>query len=371
MHIKHLSIVNFKNYDEVSLDLHNRVNCFVGNNGVGKTNLLDAVHYLCMCKSYFQGSDLYTIRHEQEFMVLQGKYFKHGEEMEIYCGLKNGKRKIFRKNKKEYPRLSDHIGQFPVVMVSPLDSSLILDGGEERRRYMNAVISQFNHDYLEATIQYNKLVIQRNKFLKEQPGRGHGSDLLDVYDQQLAPLGMSIHEQRNKFVEQLSPIFQDFYSKISNGNELVSLRYNSQLSEKDYSELLMACRTKDCMVQHTSCGVHKDDLELLMDNVAIKKIGSQGQQKTFLLALKLAQFKFISEVKKVAPILLLDDIFDKFDQHRVREILNIVSSDNFGQIFITHTNELRMKEMLQEFEDNYALFLVDNKKIKPVDHEKK
>lgn len=363
MHIKNLSILNFKNYEEAQLELHPKVNCFVGNNGVGKTNLLDSVYYLCMCKSYFHGSDLYSIRHKQDFMVLQANFFKGESENEIYCGLKSGKRKIFRKNKKEYKKLSEHIGQFPVVMVSPSDSALILEGSEERRRYMNAVISQYNHEYLEASIQYNKTLLQRNKLLKEMSYHSGSSDLLNIYDEQLIPLGSIIHQGRKDFVSRLVPVFKQFYKKISQEKEIVDIHYTSQLHDENFAELLKKYRPKDLSAQHSTIGIHKDDLNLLMHETPIKKTGSQGQQKTFLVSLKLAQFSFLNEINKVAPILLLDDIFDKFDGNRVMEILHIVSDQEFGQIFITHTNEARMRELLKEFSGNYNLFKVDEGKV--------
>ena len=367
MYIENLSLLNYKNYEEISVPLHKKVNCFVGDNGVGKTNLLDAVHYLCMCKSYFHSSDLYSIRNGQDFMVLQANFIHNDNNDEIYCGLKNGKRKIFRKNKKEYSKLADHIGLFPVVMVSPSDSSLILDGSEERRRYMNAVISQFNHEYLEATIKYNKLISQRNKLLKEMGNYQGAGELLEVYDNQLIPLGELIFEQRKEFVNNLSPIFKEFYQSISQGKEQVDIRYTSQLHENNFNDLLKKQLNRDLAAQNTSAGVHKDDLELLMNDIPIKKTGSQGQQKTFLVSLKLAQFTFLKRIRKQPPILLLDDIFDKFDGNRVKQILHLVSDKNFGQIFITHTNQERMVELLLDFEDNYNLYKVFNGDIKKIE----
>ncbi len=367
MHIKNLSILNYKNYEEAQLQLHPKVNCFVGNNGVGKTNLLDSVYYLCMCKSYFHSNDAYSIRYKQDFMVLQADFIKNENENEIYCGLKTGKRKVFRKNKKEYPKLAEHIGQFPVVMVSPSDSALILEGSEERRRYMNAVISQYNHEYLEASIQYNKVLQQRNKLLKEMGRHSGSSDLLSIYDEQLIPLGEIIHKGRKDFVSKLVPVFKKFYERISRGKEIVDIQYSSQLYDGNFSELLKQNHRKDLIAQHTSIGVHKDDLNLLMHETPIKKTGSQGQQKTFLVALKLAQFSFLNEINQIPPILLLDDIFDKFDGTRVMEILHIVSDEEFGQIFITHTNEIRMRELLKELSGSYSLFHVAEGKINLID----
>lgn len=363
MHIKKLSLVNFKNYSELSVDLHNKVNCFVGNNGVGKTNLLDAVYYLCMCKSYFQVSDQYSIRQNQEFMVLQGTFHLNNQQDELYCGLKVGKRKQFRKNKKEYQRLSDHIGRYPVVMVSPSDSALIIEGSEERRKYMNAVISQFDRNYLEETIKYNKVLTQRNKYLKELGGRTSGNDLLEIYNNQLIPLAENIHKTRTRFVDELTKVFQNYYSLISQEKEQVSLEYASQLNDNKYGDLLRKFYQKDLAAQYTCMGIHKDELILKMNDLPIKKIGSQGQQKTFLVALKLAQFDFLKTVKEIKPILLLDDIFDKFDVDRVAQILELVADESFGQIFITHTNEERMRKLLSNFHSSHKLFKVDSGQV--------
>lgn len=363
MHLEKLSLINFKNYSEATVSLHNKVNCFVGNNGVGKTNLLDAVYYLCMCKSYFQVSDQYTIRQGNEFMVLQGSFTNGDQTDELYCGIKSGKRKQFRKNKKEYPKLSDHIGQYPVVMVSPSDSALITEGSEERRKYMSAVISQFDREYLESSIHYNKILLQRNKLLKEMRGHSSAGDLLQVYDDQLEPLASLIYQRRKNFVDELTEVFKKYYALISDEKEDVGLDYLSQLQDESMGELLRQNRQKDLYAQRSSVGVHKDDLVLEMNGMPIKKIGSQGQQKTFLVSLKLAQFEFLKKVKGIKPVLLLDDIFDKFDADRVMQILHLVAEDSFGQIFITHTNEGRMKELLKNFHGAYSLFKVENGQV--------
>ena len=360
MHIDKLSLVNFKNYSDCSIDFHPKLNCFVGDNGVGKTNLLDAIYYLCMCKSYFNSSDQYNFTYETNFLVIQANFMVNDAEHEIYCGIKQGKKKQFRKNKKEYQRLSDHVGSYPVVMVSPHDSSLILDGSEERRKYMNGVISQYDRDYLEKTIQYTKVLQQRNKFLKESSPHSLMRDLLDVYNEQLIPLAESIHQGRQRFIEDLTPVFQKYYKEISQDRETVELSYSSQLSNENYAELLASATQKDAIIQNTSVGVHKDDLLLTMHNNSIKKVASQGQQKTFLVALKLAQFEFLANIKKVKPLLLLDDIFDKFDANRVKQILNLVSGSMFGQIFITHHNAERMRTLLEDYKNDYAMFEISN-----------
>jgi DNA replication and repair protein RecF len=366
MYIEKLTLINFKNFEEVTIPLHSKVNCFVGNNGVGKTNLLDAIYYLCMTKSYFQASENFSIRHDKEFMTIQALFNLNGSSDEIYCALKKGNRKQFRKNKKEYQKLSDHIGNYPVVMVSPSDSSLITEGSEERRKYLNSVISQFDRNYLEDVIHYNNILVQRNRLLKDIIRIPQGQELLEVYNNQLIPIGQSIFEKRKNILQELTPVFLEFYDAISNGLEPVGLKYVSQLENASFQALLQESTQNDIRLQTTTTGIHKDDLELIMNDNLIRKIGSQGQQKTFLVALKMAQFRFIKKIKNITPLLLLDDIFDKFDVNRVKQILHLVSDENFGQIFITHTNESRMRELLSDFPDNFNLFRVENNSVKPL-----
>lgn len=366
MHIAGISLLNFKNYSDAEVDFHPKVNCFVGNNGSGKTNVLDAIYYLCMCKSYFNASDQFTIKFETEFLAIQSEFINGDESAQIHCGIKKGKKKQFRKNKKEYPRLSDHIGNYPVVMVSPSDASLILDGGEERRKYMNSVISQYNREYLENTIQYSKVLVQRNKLLKDSYSSAFNTELLDIYTQQLIPLGIAVYQERKRFVEMLTPIFQHYYTIISEEKEEVAIQYTSMLAEDDFESLMKNALRRDIAAQHTTQGVHKDDLELTLNGQPMKRIASQGQQKTFLVALKLAQFAFLKEIKKIPPLLLLDDIFDKFDDNRVKQILHLVSSDNFGQIFITHHNRKNMEEILCDFHGQYALYNVSDNQIEKI-----
>ena len=370
MHIERLSLVNFKNYSDCHIDLHSKLNCFVGDNGVGKTNLLDAIYYLCMCKSYFNASDAYNLRYHCDFLTLQAKFVNEDTIDDIHCGIQRSKKKIFRKNKKEYPRLIEHVGNYPVVMVSPSDSTLILDGGEERRKYMNGVISQFNRDYLDKTIQYTRVLSQRNKLLKDL-SFANGYDLLETYNQQLTPLANVIFNERKNFVERLTPVFQKYYKFISGGGEQVKLQYRSQLEDTGLETLLQQYASRDKAVQHTTVGVHKDELELTMDDVHMKKVASQGQQKTFLVALKMAQFEFLASVKGVKPLLLLDDIFDKFDNKRVSKILELVSGNEFGQIFITHHNEHGMQDLLKNVENVYNLYRVAEETVKNITHETK
>jgi DNA replication and repair protein RecF len=359
MFLKKLSLVNFKNYHQADIDLSPRLNCFVGNNGVGKTNIFDAVHYLCLCKSYFNVIDSQNIMYDEELSVIQGDFEIDGKKEEIYCAIQRNKRKVFKRNKKEYTRHSDHIGLLPVVMISPADSNLILGGSEERRRFINGVIVQYDRNYLHDLMKYNRLVTQRNKLLRDL-AESHDSyeDTLAIYDEQLAPVAERIYIKRVDFAEKLVPIFQKYYDFISLGQEKVELIYKSQLAEGDFAGQLKKSREKDRILQFTTRGIHKDDLILNLQEINIKRNGSQGQQKTYLVALKLAKFDFIKEINNIKPVLLLDDIFDKFDETRVKQIIKLVSDVNFGQIFISHTSEERMKAVLKDIRAEYSLFSI-------------
>lgn len=360
MLLKNLSLVNFKNYPEVDIDLSHKINCFVGNNGVGKTNLLDSIHYLALCKSYFNAIDSQNISHNQEFSIIKGEFDIDNETERIYCGIQRSKRKQFSRNKKEYQKLSDHIGFIPLVMISPADSSLIMDGGEERRKFINGVISQYDRLYLEKIMNYNRILLQRNKYLKTNfTVRNPDTSILDVYDEQLAELGQFIYNKRKDFVEELIPVFSRFYNYISSEKEDVSLKYISQIEGNDMLALLRKNKEKDRIVQYTSTGIHRDDLEMLLNGFSLKKTGSQGQQKTFQLALKLGKFEFIRNVSGKTPILLLDDVFDKFDASRVEQIIRLVGEENFGQIFITDTDETRMKRILARIGNDYVIYNID------------
>jgi DNA replication and repair protein RecF len=361
MFIRELSVLNYKNFGETTLLFSRKLNCFIGKNGVGKTNLLDAIYYLSFCKSYFNNPDSQNVRHSEEFFALQGKYELSGEREEIHCGYKLGQKKKIRRNKKEYERFSDHIGLLPLVMISPADSVLIQGGSEERRRFIDSVISQYDRVYLEWLVKYNRVLQQRNILLKELAGHGKPDpDLFSIWDDQLVQLGKKIHHKRGMFLNELLPVFQKYYTLISRGNEEVSLEYGSQLNENDFSSLLLDSFARDRMVQYTTAGIHKDDLELKLGGYPIKRLGSQGQNKTYLIALKFAQFDFIRSLNQIKPILLLDDIFDKLDSERVEEIVKLVADDHFGQIFITDTNREHLDGILNKSGgDDFRIFVVD------------
>jgi DNA replication and repair protein RecF len=355
MYLSNLSLLQFKNFTDASLTFSEKINCFVGNNGVGKTNLLDAIHYLSMCKSYFNAIDSQNIMHESDFFVIQGAFEKDEVAEQVYCGVKRNVGKQFKRNKKEYKKFSEHIGHFPVVVVSPSDNSLITEGSDERRRFIDGVISQWDKQYLDELIKYNKILTQRNRVLKEVSGRVD-DDMLAVFDYQLIGLGESIHQKRKHFIEELQPIFTQFYEFISGGNEPVELIYQSQLQTETFENLLQQNRQRDFLLQYTTAGIHKDDLDLRLNGYPIKKTGSQGQQKTFLVALKLSQFDFVFKLNGFKPIILFDDIFDKFDHLRVRHILQLVSENHFGQVFITDTDGARIKKLLEPTGINYHIF---------------
>ena len=364
MYLQTISLLNFKNFEEVEISFSPRINCFVGNNGVGKTNILDAIHYLCLCKSYFNPVDTQNIKHNREFSIIQGSFSANEKADDISCNIHRNRNKIFKRNKKEYERLAHHIGLYPVVMISPEDTSLIMEGSEERRKFLNSVISQYNKAYLEDMITYNKLLSQRNKLLKDfQSMRKYDDDMLSVYDEQMLLPARRIYDRRAEYTQRMIPIFRKYYQFIAPGYEAVDLQYQSQLEGHDLATLLSGSREKDRIMQYTTFGIHKDDLLLKLNGYPMKRTGSQGQQKTFLVTLKLAQFDFIKEMNKARPLLLLDDVFDKFDESRVRQIIKLASDDHFGQIFITHTDEYKMQSILEEMDTDFRLFHISDGKI--------
>jgi len=359
MHLKTLSLVNFKNYEQVDIPLSAKINCFVGENGVGKTNLLDAIHYLSLCKSNLNPVDSQNVRYDQDFLVVQGLFDRKGREENIYCGIRKQKKKQFKRNQKEYSKLSEHIGLIPLVMISPADAILINGGSEERRKFMNGVIAQYSKTYLENLIQYNRALTQRNKLLKDFAfSRNFDPQILEVWDEQLIRYGEPIYEERVRFVNELLPVFDAFHSHVSGNREKVSLSYQAHLKETGFRDGLKASMGKDRIVQYTTFGIHKDDLGMELSGYSLKKSGSQGQQKTFLVALKLAEFEFIRKLTKIPPILLLDDIFDKFDAGRVKHIISLVAENQFGQIFITDTNEQRLQGILKEIPADHKVFRI-------------
>jgi DNA replication and repair protein RecF len=361
MFLRKLSLLNFKNYADADLTFSNGANAFVGDNGEGKTNLLDAIHYLSLCKSYFNPLDNQNIKHDAEFFVLQGGYDVNGTEENISCGLKRNQRKVFKRNQTEYARLAEHIGLIPVVMISPVDSMLITEGSEERRKFIDSIISQYDGLYLDDLINYNKVVSQRNALLKQfAQSRRVDAASLEIWDAQMIPLAQKIYNHRLQFINRFIPGFKSHYQFISGGKEEVMIHYESHLHHGNFSDILKAALEKDLMLQYSSAGIHKDELNFTISGYPVKRFASQGQQKSFLIGLKLSQFDFIKEIKKLKPILLLDDIFDKLDDTRVSRLMELVSKDSFGQIFITDTHPERVKSIFEKINIEIKVFRVEN-----------
>ncbi len=360
MYLKNLSLVNFKNYDEAELTFSDGANAFTGNNGAGKTNLLDAVHYLSLCKSYFNPIDSQQIKQDRDLFMIQGVFEKNGSDEFIACGIKRNQKKQFKRNKKEYTRLADHIGLFPLVMISPNDAGLILEGSEERRKFMDTVISLTDADYLDELISYNKNLQNRNALLKQiaETGR-YDPALMEIFDGQLIRSGSRIFDKRKVFMEVFTKVFNKHYRYLTDEAEVVELTYESPLFADDFSGLLKKTLEKDRILQRTSTGIHKDELVFQVHGMPLKKFGSQGQQKSFLIALKLAKYSFLYQEKGFKPLLLLDDIFDKLDDLRIKKLMKMVSEEDFGQIFITDTNAQRVQHIFEEIGVDLKLFHID------------
>ncbi len=333
------------------------INCLVGDNGVGKTNILDAIYHLAFGKSYFNPVSTQNIKHATDFFVIEGEFEKDERPEKIICSFKRGMKKVIKRNGKAYEKFSEHIGFLPLVIISPSDRDLIIEGSDTRRKFMDGVISQSDKQYLQDLIKYNKVLVQRNSLLKYFVANNtFDPDTLSIYNGQLNELGTNIHEKRLAFITSFLPIFKEQYAHISEKDEQINLSYESQLSDKSLLELLEGAVEKDRVLQYTSVGIHKDDLQFTIAGHPIKKFGSQGQQKSFLIALKLAQFHFIKEQAGTTPILLLDDIFDKLDEHRVSQIVSLVDKESFGQLFISDTHAQRTENVVKNIRQSYKIF---------------
>ncbi len=355
MLLKRLSLINFKNIEHARLDFESGINAFVGDNGAGKTNILDAIYYLSMCKSMLTMTDGQNVKHGCDFFVVDGEYAtSSGRNEAIVCSFTKQRNhtKILKRNTKEYERLADHVGLIPVVVVSPQDSSLISQAAEERRKFLNGFIAQLDSQYLNSLIKYNALITQRNKVLKS----GGEETMLAIYDEQLSPYANYIFECRRDIIRQISPLVEKFYHELSGEREEVSLEYRSSLLDSSFEELMNSSRARDLANEYTTSGVHRDDLILKIEGYPLRKYGSQGQQKSFLIALKLAQYMLVSEIRTEKPILLLDDLFDKLDAGRVEQLIRLVCGADFGQIFITDCNRTRLERILSKIENHYQLF---------------
>lgn len=365
MTLEQLTILNYKNIVEAQLQFSPKVNCLIGNNGMGKTNVLDAIYYLSYCKSFTSNNDhSAAINHEAPFMMLQGRYTRRGSTEEISLSVQRGKRKTVKRNGKDYKRLSEHIGLLPLVMISPLDWDLIRGSGDERRRLMDQIISQGNKQYLDALIRYNKALEQRNSMIRND----YRDPLLyETVEQAMSSTATLLHEARQQWLEEFTPIFMRYYNAIAGNSEQVRLSYKSHLGELSMQQVLNANRDRDMIMGYTTRGVHRDDIDLWLGNHPMRKTGSQGQCKTYTIALRMAQFEFLKKYTRTTPILLLDDIFDKLDESRVVSIINVVSnSRDFGQIFITDTNRTHLDEIISLMSGDYAMMAVDNGVINPI-----
>ncbi len=357
MILQSITLLNYKNFESESFNFDPRINCFVGNNGIGKTNVLDAIYHLSFGKSYFNPITSQNIKHGEDFFVIEGKYEKDNKDEKIVVSAKKGQKKMIKRNGKAYERFSEHIGFLPAVIISPADRDLIIEGSETRRKFIDGVISQGDAQYLRDLISYNKVLSQRNSLLKYFAANNtHNQDTLDIYNGQLHDFGTKIYQKRVAFLKEFTPIFLKRYQVISNSTENVDLVYKSQLEDGPLIDLLQQSINKDKFTQYTNFGIHKDDLLFQIEGHPVKKFGSQGQQKSYLIALKLAQFDFIKAHIGQSPILLLDDIFDKLDESRVSQIIKLVDEENFGQIFISDTHPERTEEVVKEVHQSYKMF---------------
>ena len=357
MILKSITLTNYKSFSAKTVDFDPKINCFIGPNGIGKSNVLDAIYHLSFGKSYFNPISSQNIKHGEDFFAIKGSYKNESKEEVVIINFKKNDKKVIKRNNKKYEKFSDHIGFIPLVIISPSDRNLIAEGSDIRRKFIDSVISQSDKKYLENLINYNKILTQRNSLLKLIfKNKNFDKQTIQVYDSQLESIGEKIHMKRKMFLNHFIPVFKDKYKSISNNNEDVDIRYKTDLEFDKLSVLLQENIEKDMFLQYTSKGVHKDDLVFNINDYSVKKFGSQGQQKSLLIALKLAQFDFLKSQNKNNPILLLDDIFDKLDKNRVKQIINLVSADDFGQIFISDTDEERTLESIKEINNSNKIF---------------
>ncbi len=356
MRLDSISIINFKNVADEQLSLGPGINCFVGDNGAGKTNILDAVHYLAMARSIQTLSDSQCVRHGEDGYLIDGRFRYDDERMEqVVCAYTRRGGKTLKRNGKEYERLSEHLGAFPIVVVSPSDSALISDSAEERRRYLNKFLSQIDRGYMSALMRYNGALQERNKLLKSSPVE----EMLLIYDAMLAQSADVVFARRASLIEEIRPLVERYYAELSEERETIGMEYRSELSNAPLTELLLAARQRDIVNEHTTVGIHRDDMLLSMGDYPLRKYGSEGQQKSFLVALKLAEYTLLAKHAGQKPILLLDDLFDKLDMRRVAQLLRIVGGEMFGQIFITDCNKHRLQGTLDEAGVDYRLYNVN------------
>ncbi|MFL2607067.1 MAG: DNA replication/repair protein RecF [Flavobacteriaceae bacterium] len=359
MFLKNLLLNNYKNFSEIKFNFDSKIICFTGMNGVGKTNIVDAIYHLSYTKSYFNSIQADNIKHDQEYMSISGVYEEDNKEEKIVLSLKRNEKKVLIKNGKKYKKFIDHIGLIPAVIISPVDRNLITDGSDIRRKFVDGIISQSNKDFLFNLIEYNRTLKQRNKALKLFfNDKKKLVSTLEIYNFKLSKLGLDIYKKRNNFLKEFIPIFKNRYFELSSNKEQVDIDYKSDLSSKEeFAKILINSLENDLRYKYTTRGIHKDDLLFLKDKNSVKKFASQGQQKSFLIALKLAQFDYLSKGNK-KPILLLDDIFDKLDDIRVEQIIKLVNDDHFNQIFVTDTNKERSESIIKKVNKSYKIFQI-------------
>jgi DNA replication and repair protein RecF len=355
--LERLTLFHFRNYAEAEFSFGPGVNALVGPNGSGKTNVLDAIHYLCLCKSYFGSGDAHSMRHGEHFFSISGSFQRNGQSDEVLVHVKTGQKKSIRFNQKDVPKLRDHIGRLPLVMEAPVDQELVIGGSEERRRMMDSIICQIDQDYLDDLMGYNKVLMQRNALLKQVASGGRAdASLWQIWDEQLVAYGKRVFTAREAFMQQFNPVFSEVYAFLSDGKENVSLSYKSSLRDEPFEQILERGMQRDLALQYTGSGVHKDDLVFMLNHQPLRRVGSQGQQKTFVLAIKLAQFRMLAQRAITKPILLLDDIFDKLDPGRVHRLMEWVSTAEFGQIFLTDTQERQVSGLFGDAGIPYRIF---------------
>ena len=367
--IQSLRFEHFKNYSHGAVSLCPQVNCFVGKNGAGKTNVLDAVYYLSFTKSFLNGADQQHIQQNNaDYFFIEGSFNRNELEESVRIAVQRGAKKSVQVNNNEHKKLSDHIGLYPLVMIAPNDIMLIHEGSEERRKFMDGFIAQFDKIYLADLLSYNRVLEQRNKQLKLFAEQQYmDSTLLQTYNEQLIRYGTSIFLKRKEFMEQFIPVFRSFYATISNGNETVDLQYETDMHTQSMDELLRLTERNDLAAQRTTKGIHKDELVFTLNGQPLKKFGSQGQQKSFIISLKLAQYDYLKQKTLTKPLLLLDDIFEKLDEHRLQTLLSMIAHGDFGQLFITDTHLQRLQEVFQKMPlVAVKYFVVDNGRINEI-----
>ena len=364
MHLSKLTVVNYKNIPSVDIALSEKINCFLGDNGAGKTNLIDAIYYLSFCKSFFHSVEQQNVMHNESFFMIQGAYQREEKDEQISSGYKVGGKKQFKRNQKKYKKFSEHIGLIPLVIITPSDSNLMMGGSDERRKFLDGVISQYDKDYLFHLVRYNKVLLQRNTLLKQFAENNQFDETtLGIFDEQLVKFGSVVYQKRKSFLESFIPVFQKYYIFLSSEKEQVDLIYHSQLHDNNYELLIAHNQNKDRVIQNTGVGVHKDDHILNLGDFPIKTFGSQGKQKKYLISLKLAQYEYLKKISGLKPILLLDDIFDKLDKKRVGKIIELVNQDSFGQIFLSDTNREHLDDILQEVNVKHKIFFITEGEI--------